>query len=182
MNRYALMLSAALTAIALAACSPAPPATPTLAAEVTPTPEADAKPKTLEALNQAHDWQYEPGEALNVAFDTGVKAVIGTMSRSDAIGAIRAAGFECIYGEGHEDYPDPAAQCTRSFATRSCQMDWEIFSTAAKGMVDTVDAEFKRDCVGTADDWPEPIKSAIDDQLAPLTPPAAAPAAPSPPH
>jgi hypothetical protein len=38
-----------------------------------------------------------------------------------------------------------------------------------------VDGSFKRDCVGTADDWPEPIQSAIDDQLAPMTPPAVPP-------
>ena len=154
----------------LVACSPTPAAEPT--PEPTPAPPAAAAPADLKALEAAHDWQNEAGEKLNTDWDAGVKALLGKMSRQDAIGAIKGAGFECIYGEAHEDYPEPAAQCTRSFATRACQMDWEIFSTADKGMVDEVDGSFERDCVGTADDWPEPIKSAIDDQLAPMTPPA----------
>jgi hypothetical protein len=62
--------------------------------------------------------------------------------------------------------------CSRSFATRRCQMDWEISSTADKGMVTWVDGAFRRDCVGLADDWPDQVKSAIDDQLAPAAPPA----------
>jgi len=154
----------------LAGCSPAPTPEPSPAPA---PPAAAAAPTDLTALEAAHDWQYEPGEKLNAAWNEGVKALLGKMSRPDIIGAINAAGFECIYGEAHEDYPDPMAVCTRSFATRRCQMDWEISSTADKGMVDEVDGSFKRDCVGTADDWPEPIKSAIDDQLAPMTPPAA---------
>jgi hypothetical protein len=76
-----------------------------------------------------------------------------------------------MYGEAHQDYPDPMAVCSRSFATRACQMDWEISSTAENGMVDDVDGSFRRDCVGTADDWPEPVVSEIDAQLAPVTPP-----------
>ncbi len=160
MIRYALMFAAAL-----AACSPAPAPTP----EPAPAPPAAAvgAPADLSTLEQAHDWQHAPGEALNTAWNEGVKALLGKMSRPDIIGAINAAGFECTYGEAHEDYPDPMAVCTRSFATRACQMDWEIASTADKGMVNEVDGTFTRDCVGTADDWPEPIKSAIDDQLAP---------------
>jgi hypothetical protein len=155
-KRYAL-----LCALAFAACSPQPPAEPKPGAEVA------GAPTTLKDLEAAHDWQHEGGEAVNKAWNDGVKAILSKMSRPDAIGAIKEAGFECIYGEAHETYPDPAAQCTRSFATRACQMDWEIFSTADKGMVDEVDGSFKRDCVGVADDWPDPIKSAIDDQLAP---------------
>lgn len=154
----------------LVACSPTPAAEPT--PEPPPAPPAATARADLKALEAAHDWQNEAGEKLNTDWDAGVKALLGKMSRQDAIGAIKGARFECIYGEAHEDYPEPAAQCTRSFATRACQMDWEIFSTADKGMVDEVDGSFKRDCVGTADDWPEPIKSAIDDQLAPMTPPA----------
>lgn len=155
-------------AVMLAACSP----TPAPAAEPAPEPQpAVVTPAKLADLEAAHDWQYEPGQKLNAAWNDGVKALLGKMSRPDIIGAINAAGFECMYGEAHEDYPDPMAVCTRSFATRRCQMDWEIASTADKGMVDEVDGSFKRDCVGTADDWPEPIKSAIDDQLAPATPP-----------
>ncbi len=93
------------------------------------------------------------------------------MSRPEVITAINDAGFSCIYGEAHEDYPDPMAVCSRSFATRSCQMDWEISSTAEKGMVDEVDGSYRRDCVGLDDDWPDKVKSAIDDGLAPATPP-----------
>jgi len=168
MIRYTLML-----ATALAACSPTP-APPAATAEYKQAVEiAPATPKTLEALNEAHDWQHEPGEALNTAWNAGVVALLGKMSRPDIIAAVNAAGFACIYGEAHEDYPDPAAQCTRSFATRSCQMDWEIFSTADKGMVDEVDGSFRRDCVGTDDDWPDKVVSEIDKQLAPPTLPEA---------
>ncbi len=167
MIRYALTLATAAT---LAACSPAP----TPATAPAPAPVA-AAPADLEALKAAHDWQYDPGEKLNADWNAGAKAILGKMSRPDAIGAIQAAGFECIYGEGSEDYPDPAAQCTRSFATRDCQMDWEIFSTADKGMVTDVDGSFKRDCVLTDRDWPDKINSAIDEGLAPQTPPPPAP-------
>jgi hypothetical protein len=141
----------------LAACSAGPPPAP--------------QPANLQALQSVHDWQHEPGEGLNAAWDSGVRAILGRLSRPQVIEAINAAGFDCIYGEGHENYPDPMAVCTRSFATRACQMDWEISSTANKGMVDSVDGSFRRDCVGTADDWPDKVKSAIDDQLAPPKPP-----------
>ena len=142
MIRFALTLATAATAATLAACSPAPTPTPA----PTPAPVA-AAPADLEALKVAHDWQYDPGEKLNADWNAGVVALLGKLSRPDAIGAIQAAGFECIYGEGSEDYPDPAAQCTRSFATRDCQMDWEIFSTADKGMVKEVDGSLDRKSV-----------------------------------
>jgi hypothetical protein len=163
MKRIAL-----IAVVALAACSPK---APEAAAPEAPAPQTAATPADLKALEQAHDWQYEPGEKANAAWNDGVKAVIGKMSRPDAIKAITDAGFECTYGEAHEKYPDPMAVCTRSFATRECQMDWEISSTAEKGMVDEADGSYKRDCVGVDRDWPEPIKSAIDNQLAPQTPP-----------
>ena len=154
--------------VLLAGCSPAPPAADyKQAVELAPV-----KSETLEALNKAHDWQYDPGEALNASWNEGVKAILGKMSRPDAIGAIEAAGFECMYGEAHEEYPDPMAVCTRSFATRDCQMDWEISSTAEKAMVDEVDGSFKRDCVLNDRDWPDKVNSAIDEGLAPQTPPA----------
>lgn len=151
-----------LAALAFTACSPAQAPAPT------PAPVA-APPADLKALEAAHDWQHEPGETVNAAWNAGVKAILGKLSRPAAIDALTAAGFECTYGEAHEDYPDPAAQCTRSFATRACQMDWEIFSTADKGMVAEVDGSYKRDCVGTDDDWPDKINSPIDNQLAPPT-------------
>lgn len=167
------MIRAALGfSLALAACSPAPAP----AQEPAPPAEAAAPTvKTLKELEAAYEWQRTPGEKLNADWDAGVKAILAKLSRPDAIAAIEEAGFSCIYGEAHADYPDPAAQCTRSFATRACQMDWEIFSTADKGMVTEVDGSYKRDCVGTDDDWPEKINSAIDEQLAPQTPPAAPP-------
>ena len=167
------MIRFALSAcLLLLRCSPAaPPAAEyEQSVDLAPAPEA-AKPTDLKSLESAHDWQYEPGEKLNAAWNDGVKALLGKMSRQDIIGAINAAGFECIYGEAHEDYPDPMAVCTRSFATRRCQMDWEIASTADKGMVDEAGGSFKRDCVGLDDDWPDKVKSAIDDGLAPATPP-----------
>jgi hypothetical protein len=163
MKRIAL-----IAVLALAACTPKEPQA---AAPDAPVPQTAAAPVALKALEAAHDWQYDPGEKLNAAWNDGVKALIGKMSRPDAIKAITDAGFECQYGEAHEKYPDPMAVCTRSFATRECQMDWEISSTADKGMVDEADGSYTRDCVGVDRDWPEPKKSAIDDQLAPATPP-----------
>ena len=130
-------------------------------------------PETLADLEAAYDWQYEPGQKLNADWATGVQGILGDLSRPKAIEAIEAAGFDCEYGEAHQDYPDPMAVCTRAFATRSCQMDWEISSTADKGMVTWVDGAFRRDCVGLDSDWPDQVKSAIDDQLAPMTPPVA---------
>lgn len=144
-------------AVLATACAPAPE---------TPGPEAPST-KTLAELESAHDWQHGAGEKLNADWNSGVQGILGKLSRPDAIAAIEAAGFSCIYGEAHQDYPDPMAVCTRSFATRSCQMDWEISSTADKGMVTSVDGAYRRDCVGVDDDWPDPVKSAIDDQLAP---------------
>lgn len=159
-------------AAALAACSPAPAPMP----EPAPVPPAaPVAPADLKALEAAHDWQYGAGEKLDADWNAGVIALLGKMSRPDIIAAVYAAGFECIYGEGHEDYPDPAAQCTRSFATRDCQMDWEIFSTADKGMVDEVNGSFRRDCVLTDRDWPDKVNSAIDEGLAPMTPPVPPP-------
>lgn len=165
-----LRLAAAL-ALLVSACSggetqtEAPPAAPA------PTPAPVVAPADLKALEAAHDWQNEPGASLNAAWAAGVIQLLSPMSRNDAIGAITGAGFECTYGEAHEDYPEPMAVCTRSFATRACQMDWEIWSTADKGRVTEAGGDFKRDCVGTDRDWPDPVKSAIDDQLAPMMPP-----------
>jgi hypothetical protein len=155
--------------LAIAACSPA--SGPGPKAPPAATAVELAAPVDLKLLEAAHDWQHDDGAKLDADWDARVKVLLGKMSRPDAIGAITGAGFECIYGEAHEDYPEPMAVCSRSFATRACQMDWEIASTADKGMVDEVDGIFTRDCVGVDRDWPEPKKSAIDDQLAPATPP-----------
>ncbi|HVY88529.1 MAG TPA: hypothetical protein VG942_06650 [Hyphomonadaceae bacterium] len=145
----------ALATLALAACAPA----------------KLAQPKTLADLYQAHDWQHEPGEKVEKEFAEAAMAILKPMTRADAITSLNAAGYECTYGEASDGYPDPAAQCTRSFATRACQMDWEIFSTADKGKVDEVTASFRRDCVGTEDDWPDKVNSPIDNQLAPAPAP-----------
>lgn len=161
-------LPALAGALLATACSPAP-ATPVVEPKAL-QPEA-AAPADLEALKAAHDWAVVSGEKLSGDWNAGVKAILGKMSRPDAIAAIEAAGFSCIYGEAHENYPDPMAVCSRSFATRACQMDWEISSTADKGMVTEVDGLFRRDCVGTDLDWPNPVTSAIDDGLAPAQPP-----------
>jgi hypothetical protein len=139
---------AAVLVLLLAACTPPGPA-------------------TLDELKEAHDWGNEPGDKLNLAWGEGAIRILLGKPRPDAVKAITDAGFECIYGEAHETYPDPMAVCTRSFATRACQMDWEIASTADKGKVDEVTATFKRDCVGLDQDWPDKIDSAIDVQLAP---------------
>src|SRR5690349_4608445 len=158
MTRIAL-----LAFLALAAGSPKAPETAAPPAEPSAVKELAAAPASLKDLESAHDWANETGEKLNGSWNDGVKAIIGEMSRQEAIQAITAAGFECQYGEAHENYPDPMAVCTRSFATRECQTDWEISSTAEKGMVDEADGSFTRDCVGVDRDYPEPKKSAIDD-------------------
>ena len=161
MIRIALVLG-----LALAACSPPAPNS-----SAPPATRDPAFPASLTDLETAHDWASEPGPDLNSAFEAGAKATLGPMTRAEAIKALTDAGFECIYGEAHQDYPDPMAMCSRSFATRACQMDWEIASTADKGRVDDVTASFRRDCVGTADDWPDAVESAIDNQLAPAPAP-----------
>jgi hypothetical protein len=107
---------------------------------------------------------------LDDALAASARSILKPMSRPDAIKALNDAGYECTYGEASDAYPDPMAVCTRNFATRACQMTWEISSTADRGRVRDVDASFTRDCVGVADDWPAPVESAIDDQLAPGTP------------
>jgi hypothetical protein len=155
-----------IAALALCACAPSTETASAPANESAPP----AQPADLKALETAHDWQNEPGEKLNTDFNAGAVAILGKMSRPDAITAINEAGYECTYGEAHQDYPDPMAVCTRSFATRACQMDWEIASTADKGQVEEVTGSFKRDCVGTDQDWPDKINSPIDNQLAPAQP------------
>lgn len=129
-------------------------------------PASDAAPVTLLDVHQSKDWANTPGAELDAAFTTDVNSSLRDQNRSDAILALGESGYECIYGEEHEAYPEPAAQCTRSFASRSCQFDWEMFLTtdpAVPGEVDTLETSVRRDFVGTADDWPEPVKSAINN-------------------
>lgn len=122
---------------------------------------------SLEGVHAAHDWQHGSGAELEAAYDLSVREALEPLRRMEAIEALTDAGYDCIFGEAHEDYPEPAAQCVRSFATRACQMDWEVFVTAANGRVDEVTGSFVRDCVGDNRDWPRPLHSPIDEQLAP---------------
>lgn len=161
--------AALLGIVLLAACQKAPE---------TASPKAETPAlKTLAEIRSAHDWANEPGATLNTAFATDVAALFKDKTRDDIQAAITEAGYDCMWGEAHEDYPVPSAQCTTSFATRACQMDWEIFvTTDQKTKVSTSEGSYKRDCVGRDNDYPEPIDSAIDDQLAP----APSPTEPSP--
>lgn len=165
-----MIRTACLLTCLLAACSPEAPPTASDAGGTPTTSPPPATPVDLRTLETAYDRQRENGDQLNRNWSAGVKTALGAMTRPDAIAAIEAAGFSCVYGEAHQDYPDPMAVCSRSFATRACQMDWEISSTADKGMVSAVDGSFRRDCVGTDDDWPDKVESAIDNQLAPPAP------------
>lgn len=125
---------------------------------------------TLLEMHQANDWAHAPGKALYAAMEKDVRRIARETGRAGTLGQLSEAGYECTYGEAHEDYPEPAAVCARSFASRACQFDWEVVLTSEPekpGKVSAADVDFRRDCVGTASDWPVPVKSAIDDQLAP---------------
>ncbi len=128
------------------------------------------KPQTVTELHQWYDWQHERGEKLYGALANDFSRIARREGRAGAIAQLGEAGYECQYGEAHEDYPEPMAVCTRSFATRACQFDWEVSLTSHPRRPDSVEStgvDFRRDCVGTGGDWPEPVNSAIDDQLAP---------------
>lgn len=131
-------------------------------------------PQTVAGIHQANDWQHGEGAQLQAALARNFAHIAQEAGRAATLAQIQAAGYECTYGEGHEDYPEPAAVCAYSFATRACQMDWKLSLTsdpARPDSVDWTDAAFRRDCVGTADDWPGPVASEVDLQLAPMTPP-----------
>lgn len=126
--------------------------------------------KTIAEVHQEGDWQWAAGEVLQAGLAEQVSRIGREAGRAALIAELQAAGYECTYGEAHADYPEPAAQCTNSFATRACQFDWEVFVTSDPAVPDSVessDTSFRRDCVGTDGDWPEAVESAIDDQLAP---------------
>lgn len=139
--------------VALGACAHRPPA-----------------PQTIAEMHQAHEWQYETGEALYMALDHDSARIAEASGRAGTLSQLQAEGYECLYGEAHPDYPEPAAVCARSFATRACQMNWEVTLTSDPARPDSVEATevaFRRDCVGETSDWPEPVISVIDSQLAP---------------
>jgi hypothetical protein len=136
--------------------------------------QGGTRPATLEEVSQAVEWQGTPGAEADATFNKLVRRILMAKRRAESITAMEAAGYVCTYGEAHENYPEPAAVCTRSFATRACQMDWEIMITSdprLPGKVQEAAGSFTRDCVGLGNDWPEPHDSAIDDQLAPAPPP-----------
>lgn len=162
MVRTAWALTSTL-ALALAACSPVRPTT----SEEPQAAAAVAAPETLSGLATYRSWTSGDAVKHAVAFDADAQRILAPMSRAQAIEAFGAAGYECQYGEAHEPYPDPMQVCAREFATRECQMSWEIITTADQGMTAEVRTDFKRDCVGTDRDWPHAVESAIDDQLAP---------------
>lgn len=135
-----------------------------------PAPVQAFVPRSLAESLQSRDWSSAPGETLDNDFATDVNTVLRDSSRGHGLSALGDAGYECIFGEAHADYPEPTAQCTRSFATRACQFDWVVYLStdpAVPDEIDSLETGFRRDCVGTANDWPEPVVSAIDDQLAP---------------
>lgn len=127
-------------------------------------------PDSFVAMHARHDWQNWKGERLQAAMSADTSRIAAANGRAATLELLSNAAYDCTYGEGHADYPEPGALCARSFATRACQFDWEVFLTsdpARPDSVESAEATFRRDCVGTAADWPDPIVSAIDDQLAP---------------
>ena len=130
-------------------------------------------PQTIGEMHQFHDWQHGRGVRLHAAMANDVSRIARKAGRAGTLAQLKAEGYECQYGEAHEDYPEPAAVCARSFATRACQMDWEVTLTSDPERADSVsttDVDFRRDCVSTGADWPEPVVSEINTQLAPMTP------------
>lgn len=151
----------ALAVFALAACSPAPPPAP--AASSPPSP---AGPKTLGDLAMAYEWRTADAAKLSATLKADATRILKPLKRSETITAFAEAGYQCMYGEASDGYPDPMQVCKRSFGTPECQLDWEISTTAAKGMTDEVDASFTRDCIGTDRDYPEPKTGDMDKNLA----------------
>lgn len=122
---------------------------------------------SLSAVEAGRDWTTAPGASTAAVYARDLRRALIGRHIGDALNALRSAGYDCATGEAHEDHPDPMSVCTRSFATRACQLDWEAVLTMRRGVVHRVDGAFARDCVGTERDWPAPRRSAIDDQRAP---------------
>lgn len=164
--------AAATAAFALAACSPTQPDAPEASG---PASSAAETPATLSDLATYRDWANGDAATHAAAFDAGVGRILSSMSRTQTVEAFGTAGYECQYGEASDQYPDPMQVCTREFATRECQMTWDVTTTADGGMTAEILTGFRRDCVGTDRDWPQAVRSAIDDQLAPPALPAPTP-------
>lgn len=112
-------------------------------------------PKSLDEIHSGPDWRQEKGETLAANYQRDMarwaRGRPPVALRSELI----AAKFECAEG---------SAVCTRMFSTRACQTDWRVELPAATG--GKVMTRFTRECVGLDNDWPEPRRSALDDQLA----------------
>lgn len=143
-------------------------------------------PNKLGDLMKSRTWRREDGKQLAEWFDAEAMRLMKPMTRAQTVDQFEAAGWSCIYGEGSEDYPNPAQVCTLSFATPECQLDWEISTQADNpGKTTEVDTTFTRDCIGVDRDWPEKKTGEMDRNLAtpalPRTPPPD-PALPRPPR
>jgi hypothetical protein len=104
--------------------------------------QTGTQPKTLAEIHQAQKWPRTSGAELNGSFRKDVKRFLMGMAREDVTAAAEADVYKCTYGEGHDDYPELTAQCTKRLATRACQMEWNIRLTSDQkkpGKVDDVD-------------------------------------------
>jgi hypothetical protein len=167
--------------VTLGACSPAPAPQPTTATSPAPLPLLTPAPTKLGDLMKSRTWRSEDGKLLSDWFDAEARRLMSPMTRPATTDQFATAGWSCTYGEGSEDYPDPAQVCTLSFATPECQLDWELMTTADKGKTTEVDGEFRRDCIGLDRDWPEKKTGEMDRNLATPTLPAPTPS-PAPLH
>ncbi len=146
MNRYA---AAALLLLPLVACQ---------------TPG----PASLAELGRASDWSLDDGDALAYRFQRDMRRLLVGRSVSDALSDLRSDGYDCNTGEAHEDHRGPLSVCRKSFATRACELDWEVSLAAEDAAIFSVDTGFARDCIGKDRDWPEAKLSAIDNGRAQL--------------
>ena len=128
-------------------------------------------PMSAGDIDAAYDWNLDDGRALASAFSRDMRRLLAGDDIGSALQSLRDAGYDCATGEAHEARPDPISVCEKSFATRACQLDWEVTLEPEDGRVREVGAGFARDCVGKDRDWPEAKASAIDDQLAPASEP-----------
>ena len=78
------------------------------------------KPQTMTEMHQWYDWQHERGEKLYAALANDFSRIARKEGRAATIAQLAEAGYECQYGEAHEDYPEPMAVCTSSFAGPIC--------------------------------------------------------------
>lgn len=131
---------------------------------------ATAGPASLADIDGASNWNLDDGDALAFRFQRDMRRLLGGRAVGDAIGDLSVAGYECATGEAGDGHPDPTSVCTKSFATRACQLDWRVDLAPRNSLVDGVETGFTRDCVGKDRDWPEAKAPAIDDQLAPAKP------------